>query len=60
MFVVHPDTKFLQKVTFQVTSYEGSVTVSCATSIVLGLIHPHRNLHVVPEERSAIRKITKS
>ena len=48
MFVVHTDTKFLQEVTFQVTSHEGSVIVSCATSIELGLIHPHTNLDEVP------------
>ena len=57
MFVVHPDTKLLQEVTFQVTSLEDSVIVSCATSIELGLIHPHRNLDVVPEEGSLIYSI---
>ena len=41
MFVVPPDTRLLQEVTFHVTSHEGSVIVSCATSIELGLIHPH-------------------
>ena len=40
MFVVHPDKKLLHEVTFQVTSHEGSVIVSCATSIELGMIHP--------------------
>ena len=54
MFVVYPDTKVLQEVTFQVTSHEGSVIVSCVTSIELGLIHPHRNLDEVPEEGSLI------
>ena len=54
MFVVHPDTKLLQEVTFHVTSHEGSVIVSCATSIALGLIHPHTNLDEVPEEGSLI------
>ena len=52
MFVVHPDTKLLQEVTFQVASHEGSAIVSCATSIALGLIHTHRNLDEVPEEGS--------
>ena len=33
MFVVHPDTKALQEVTFHVTSHVGSVIISCATSI---------------------------
>ena len=41
MFIVHPDTKLLHEVTFQVTSHEGSVIESHATSIELGLIHPH-------------------
>ena len=40
MFVVNPDTKLLQEVTFHVTSHEGSVILSYATSIALGLIHP--------------------
>ena len=56
-FVVHPDTNLLQKVTFQVTSHEGSVIVSCATSIELGLIQCHRNLDEVPEEGSLIYSI---
>ena len=54
MFGVHPDTKLLQEVTFHVTSHEGSVILSCATSITLGLIHPHTNLDEVPEEGSLI------
>ena len=54
MFVVHPDTKLLQEVTFHVTSLEGSVIISCATSIALGLIHPHTNLDEVLEEGSLI------
>ena len=57
MFVVHPDTKSLQEVTFQVTSHEGSVIVSCATSIELGLIQHHRYLDVVPEEGSLIYSV---
>ena len=54
MFAVHPDTKLLHEVTFQVTSHEGSVIVSCATSPELGLIHPNTNLDAVPEEGSLI------
>ena len=57
MFVVHLDTKLLHEVTFQVTSHEGSVIVSCATNIELGLIHPHSNLDKVPEEGSLIYSI---
>ena len=40
--------------TFQVTSHEGSVIISFATSIALNLIQPHRDLDVVPEEGSLI------
>ena len=57
MFVAHPDTKLLHEVTFHVTSHECSVIVSCATSLQLGLIHPHRNLDELPEEGSLIYSI---
>ena len=40
LLVVHPNTKCLQEVTFQVVSNKGSETVSCATSIDLNLIQP--------------------
>ena len=54
MFIVHPDTRLLHEVTFQVTSHKGSVIVSCATSLELSLIHPHTNLDELPEEGSII------
>ena len=54
MFILHPDTKCSQGFTFQVTSHEGSVIISCATSLELGLIQPHRGLDVVPEKGSLI------
>ena len=54
LFVLHPDTKCLQEVTFQVTRHEGSVIISCATSFELGLMQPHRGLDVVPEKGSLI------
>ena len=41
LFVVHPDTKCLKKITFQVVNHEGSVIVSCVTSLELGLIQLH-------------------
>ena len=41
LFVVHPDTKCLKKITFQVVNHEGSVIVSCETSLELGLIKLH-------------------
>ena len=43
LFVLHPDTKCLMEVTFQVTSHEDSVIVSCAASFELGLIQAHRD-----------------
>ena len=51
LFIVHPDTKCLQEITFHVVSHEGSVIISCATSIDLNLTQPHRYLDVVPEKR---------
>ena len=50
LFVLHPDTKCLQEVSFQVTSHEGSIFISCAASVELSLLHPYRNLDVVPEK----------
>ena len=35
LFVLHLDTKWLQEVTFKVTSNEGILVISCATSLVL-------------------------
>ena len=54
LFVLHLDTKCLQEVTFQVTSHEGSVIISCATSLELCFIQLHRGLDVVPEKGSLI------
>ena len=52
--MLHLDTKCLQEVTFQVTRHEGRVIISCATSLELGLIQPHRDLDVVPDKGSLI------
>ena len=41
LFVVQPETRCLKEVTFQVVNHEGSVIVSCATSLELGLILLH-------------------
>ena len=43
--VVHSDTRCLKKVTIQVVNHEGSVIVSCATSLDLGLIQPQGKLN---------------
>ena len=37
-YLVHPDSKYLQEVTFYVASNNGSVLLSCATMLALGLI----------------------
>ena len=39
-YLVHPDNKCLQEVTFYVASNNGSVLLSCATPLALGLIQP--------------------
>ena len=41
LFVVHPETRCLKEVTFQVVNHEGSVITSCMTSLELGLIQLH-------------------
>ena len=41
LFVVHPETRCLKEVAFQVVNHEGSVIVSCVTSLELGLIQLH-------------------
>ena len=40
-YLVHPDIKKLQKVTFYVAQNDGSVLLSCTTTLLLGLIQPH-------------------
>ena len=54
LFVLHLETKCLMKVTFQVTSHEGSVIASCATNFEIGLIQLHRDLDVVPDSGNLI------
>ena len=49
-YLVHPDTKHLQEVTFYVASNNGSVLLSCATMFALGLIQPHTRLDYLPLE----------
>ena len=50
LFIIHPDTKCLQEVTFQVVNTKGSVIVSCATNISLNIIQIHSELNAsVPD-----------
>ena len=39
-YLVHPDTKKLQEVTFYVAKNDGSILLSCTTTLELGLIQP--------------------
>ena len=40
LYLVHPDTKKLQEVTFFVAKNDGSVLLSCTTTLALGLVQP--------------------
>ena len=53
-YMVHPDTKHLLEVTFYVASNNGSVLLSCATTLALGLIQPHTRLDYLPPRASLI------
>ena len=44
LLAVHPDTQCLKEVTFHVTSHEGSVVLSCVTTLEFCLIQPCSNL----------------
>ena len=53
-YLVHPDTKNLQEVTFYVAQNDGSVLLSCTTALVLGLIQTHTRLDYLPSRASLI------
>ena len=53
-YLVHPDTKCLQEVTFYVASNNGSVLLSCETTLALGLIQPCTRLDYLPPRASLI------
>ena len=53
-YLVHPDTEKLQEVTFYVAQNDGSVLLSCTTTLVLGLIQPHTSWHYLPPRASLI------
>ena len=53
-YLVHPDTKKLQEVTFYVTKIDGSVLLPCTAILVLGLIQPHTRLDYLPSRASFI------
>ena len=53
-YLVHPDTKHLQEVTFYVSRNNGSVVLSCVTTLTLGLIQPCTRLDYLPPRASLI------
>ena len=53
-YLVHPDTKCLQEVTFYMASNNGSVLLSFATTLAHGLIQPHSRLDYLPPRASLI------
>ena len=50
LYVVHPDTRCMEEIPFYVASNEGSILISCTTTLVLGLIKPHEKLDHPPPE----------
>ena len=53
-YLVHLDTMDLQEVTFYVAENDGSVLLSCTTTLALGLIQPHTRLDYLPPRASLI------
>ena len=52
--LVHPDTKRLLETTFYVAMNDGSVLLSCKTTLLLGLIQPRSRLDYLPPRASLI------
>ena len=52
--LVHPDTKKLLETTFYVAMNDGSVLLSCKTTLQLGLIQPRARLDYLPPRASLI------
>ena len=53
-YLVHPDSKCLLEATFYVASNNGSVLLSCMTTLALGLIQPRSRLDYLPPRASLI------
>ena len=54
LYLVHPDTKKLIDVTFYIAVNDGSVLLSCKTTLMLGLIQPRSRLDCLPPRASLI------
>ena len=54
IYLIHPDSKKPTEMTFHVASNEGSVLLSCNTSLTLGLIQSRPRLDYLPPKASLI------
>ena len=54
LFLIHPDTKRLLETTFYVAMNDGSVLLSCKTTLLLGLIQPRSRLNYLQPRASLI------
>ena len=54
IYLIHPDSKKLTETIFYITSNEGSVLLSCNTSLTLGLIQSRPRLEYLPPRVSLI------
>ena len=53
-YLVHLDIKKLMEVTFYIAMNDGSVLLSCKTTLMLGLIQPRTRLGYLPPRASLI------
>ena len=53
-YIIHPDTRCITEVSFFVASNEGSILISCATSLALGLIKLQEMLDHPPQKGNVI------
>ena len=51
-YLVHPDTKKLQEVTFFIARNDGSILLSFTTTLALGLIQPRTRFDYLPPRAS--------
>ena len=54
IYLIHPDSKKLTEMIFYIASNEGSVLLSCNTSLTLGLIQSRTRLDYLPPRTSLI------
>ena len=54
-YLVHPDTKNLQEVTFYVAQNDSSVLLSCTMTLAAGPIQPCTRMEYLPSRASLIK-----